>query len=297
MTLVDFSRQLAGLVEKTAPGVVAVRTQRMATASGILYRDSLVVTADHAIHGHEVTAVVLAGGSTQPAQVLGRDPGTDVAVLKLTNTVEAMPLRPAEGVAAGHLTVAVGRSAEMGPQAAMGIVSLLGGAWRTMRGGQMEQLIRLDLGLHPTQSGGAVVDAAGGLIGMATRGLSRSGALAVPVATLERVVDAVLTRGRVVRGYLGVGLQPVPLPAHLIKNLGRMQEHGLIVVSVEPESPAEQAGVLLGDVLTAINGQALDDTASVLAHLDADSPGRVLDWEVLRGGQLAVVPVTVGEKE
>jgi S1-C subfamily serine protease len=111
------------------------------------------------------------------------------------------------------------------------------------------------------------------------------------------VVEAVLARGRVVRGYLGVGLQPVPLSAHLTKHLGRAQHHGLIVVSVEPESPAEKAGVLLGDVLTAINGKPIDDTADVLAHLDAGSPGKVLDWQVLRGGQAVAVAVTVGERE
>ena len=179
----------------------------------------------------------------------------------------------------------------------MGILSLVGDAWRTMRGGQIDQLIRLDMGLHPGQSGGAVVDASGALIGMATRGLTRSGGVVIPVATLDRVVEAVVQRGRVVRGYLGVGLQPVPLSAHLTRHLGRAQQHGLIVVSVEPESPAEQAGVLLGDVLAAINGQPIDDTAGVLAHLDAGSPGRVLDWQVLRGGRLENVAVTVGERE
>ena len=297
MTLLEFSRQLAATVEKAAPAVVAVRTQRMATASGILYRDGLVLTADHAIQGHEVQAVVLSDGSTQPAHVLGRDAGTDVAVLKLTNAITAPALALNGGLAAGHLALAVGRNAGMGPQAAMGIVSLVGGAWRTMRGGSVDQLIRLDLALHPAQSGGAVVDASGGLIGMATRGLSRSGGLAIPVSTLNRVLDAVISRGRVVRGYLGVGLQPVPLPAHLTKHLGREQQQGLIVVSVEPQSPAEHSGVLLGDVLTALNGEPIDDAAAVLVHLDADSPGRTLEWQVLRGGRVEMVSVKVGEKE
>ena len=297
MTLLDFSRQMAGTVEKTGPAVVAVRTQRMAAASGILFRDGLVLTADHATQGHEVQAVVLADGSTQPVLVLGRDAGTDVAVLKLPAAPVAPVLARAGVVAAGHLALAVGRSAEMGVQAAMGIVSLAGGAWRTMRGGQLDQLIRLDMGLHPAQSGGAVVDAEGRLIGMATRGLSRSGGVAIPAATLDRVLDAVLERGRVVRGYLGVGLQPVPLPAHLMNKLGREQAHALMVVSVEPESPAERGGVFLGDVLTAVDGRAIDETAALLAHLDAGSPGRVLEWQVLRGGRVETVAVTVGEKE
>lgn len=297
MTLVEFSRHLADLVASTAPAVVAVRTQRMAAASGLLYRDGIVVTADHTVQGHEVQAVELAGGRTIPALVAGRDPGTDVAVLKLHENIAAPARTHAAGMAAGHLALAVGQSPQLGPQAAMGILSLVGDAWRTMRGGQIEQLIRLDMGLHPAQSGGAVVDAEGHLIGMATRGLTRAGGIAIPVATLDRVVDAVLARGRVVRGYLGVGLQPVPLSAHLTKHLGRKQEHGLIVVSVEEESPAEKAGVLLGDVLAAINGKPIDDTGDVLAHLDAGSPGRVLEWQVLRGGRVQSVAVTVGEKE
>jgi S1-C subfamily serine protease len=297
MTLVEFSRQLATLVEKAAPAVVAVRTQRMTAASGILYRAGLVLTADHALQGQEVQAVELADGRMMAASVMGRDPGTDLAVLKLHEELAAPVWPVATDLKAGHLAVAVGRAPQLGPQAAMGIVSLTGEAWRTMGGGQIDTLIRLDMGLHPTQSGGAVVDAEGRLMGMATRGLMRSGAVVIPVATLDRVADAVVSRGRVVRGYLGVGLQPVPLSKHLTNHLGREQAHGLIVVSVETESPAETAGVLLGDVLTAINGKPVDDTAEVLAHLDAGSPGRVLEWQVLRGGRVESVAVTVGERE
>jgi len=297
MSLADFSQQLANLVDGAAPGVVALRTPRGATASGILYRDSLVLTADHALHGHDAPTVTLPDGRSAAATVAGRDPGTDVAVLRLAEPIAAPVWQPAGQPRTGALALAVGRGSTNGAHAALGILSLVGEAWRTMRGGQIATLLRLDIGLHPGQSGGAVIDAQGRWIGMATRGLTRLGAVAIPPETLARVAGAVLQRGRVVRGYLGLGLQPVPLPAHLTKQLHRTQPHGMIVVSLEQDGPAERSGLTLGDVLTAVNGQPLEDTGDLLAYLDLGSPGRQLTCELFRGGRVETLAVTVGEKE
>lgn len=295
--LAAWSEQLASTVAAAGQHVVAVQNQNNTFAAGILWPTGdggVVVTADHALHQQEVTAVVLPDGRTVGAKVAGRDAGTDIAILRLSETVTA-PALPA-GEAAwkpGHLALAVGRSGEAGVTASMGIISVVAGAWRTWRGGQVDQMLRLDLGLYPGASGGLVVSGGLGVIGMATRGLSRVGSIALPVQTLTRVVEALMAGGKVVRGYLGVGLQPIAVPDHLSQ---QKYSQGHIVVSVEPEGPAERAGLMIGDILLAMQGQVLEDTGSLMAFLDAGSVGQQLNLEILRGGQLQSSVVTVGAR-
>ena len=178
----------------------------------------------------------------------------------------------------------------------MGAVSAIGGAWRTWSGGQIDAFIRPDRTLYPGFSGGALVDGTGKVVGLNTSGLSRSMALAIPASTINRVVDQLLTRGRIARGYLGLGMQPVRLPDNLVSSLQLASPGGLIVVSVEGGSPAEKAGVFVGDVLISLAGKNLGDPRDVQGVLDPESVGKPLPARVVRGGQLQELQITVGER-
>jgi S1-C subfamily serine protease len=189
--------------------------------------------------------------------------------------------------APGNLALAVGRSPDSGVNATMGIVSAVSGEWRTWRGGRLDRYIRLDLTLYPSSSGGLVVDTKGEAIGIATSALSRIAGLAIPASTVNRVVDEILARGSVARGYLGVGLQPVELPDH---------HKGLIVLSLEAEGPAAKAGVLIGDVVVSLGGTAVDDTDDIQTVLEKHAAGQTIQAGLVRGGVALSIGIAIGER-
>jgi S1-C subfamily serine protease len=218
-------------------------------------------------------------------------------VLKLEVSGLTPPERaPAGSLRAGSLVLAVGRGPETGVNAAMGVISSVSGAWRTWRGGRVDQFIRLDVSLYPGSSGGALADAQGRLLGLATSGLSRTAPLAVPVSTIDRVVSELLAKGHIARGYLGLGLQPVLLPDHLKNSLQVSERGGVIALSVEPGGPAERAGIVLGDVLISFDGKPLRDTDDVQAFLEAEFVGRSVRARGVRGGALVELAVIIGER-
>ncbi|OLE45056.1 MAG: LuxR family transcriptional regulator, partial [Cyanobacteria bacterium 13_1_40CM_2_61_4] len=211
-TLLSLSNDLAGAVERAARAVVAVHARPRLASTGVHWRPGVVVTADHTVRTDDDLRVTRPDGRTVPATLAGRDPATDLAVLRVADLAGPPAERgdPAR-LRVGHVVLAVGH----GPRASWGVVSTLGEAWRTWRGGEIDRLIRLDLTLYPGFSGGPLVDARGDVVGLVTSGLARQLELAVPASTVERVVEALLATGRVARGYLGIGLQPVMLPEAL----------------------------------------------------------------------------------
>jgi S1-C subfamily serine protease len=284
--LATLSNQLAGIVERTAPSVVAVHARPRFSSSGVFWRPGVIVTAEHTIRREDEIAVTLPDGSNVPATVAGSDPGTDLAILKAEHTGQAPAALSAEPVP-GHLLLAIGRAEDSGINATLGIASALGPAWRTWRGGRLDRYIRLDLTLYPGSSGGLVVNTAGEAVGIASSALSRIAGVAIPASTVNRVVDELLARGRVRRGYLGVGLQPVELPDH---------HKGLIVLSLEPEGPAAKAGVLIGDVLVGLGGRTVADTDDIQSAVEARGVGQTIEAAVVRGGAPQTVTVTIGER-
>lgn len=246
----------------------------------------MIVTAEHTIRREEEITVTLPDGTNAPATFVGSDPGADVAVLK----VESEGLAPkvvSAAPAPGILAVSAGRSQDSGVNATLGIISAVSGSWRTWRGGRLDHYIRLDLTLYPGSAGGLVVNTAGEAIGIATPALSRIAGVAIPASTVERVVGEILTRGKVTRGYLGVGLQPVEISEH---------QKGLIVLSLESNGPAAKAGVLVGDVLTTLSGNAVTDTEEVQSALEGHAVGTKVDAEFSRGGKPAKLVIVVGER-
>lgn len=278
------SDALAGLVAGAARSVVAVHA-RQTRASGFVWRPGLIVTADEALAEEGELAVALPGGRLVPATLAGRDPTTDIALLR----AEGAALDPAAletaPVAPGALALVVG-TREGIPVAALGVVSTVGPAWRSLRGGDIDARIELDLSLHPQAEGGLAVDASGRALGMAVFGPRRR-VLVIPAATIERVAARLETHGRIARGYLGLRLQPVRL-----ENGGL----GAMVMSVDPRGPGAAAGLRQGDVIVAWDGRPVADISPLLGALGPDSVGTTVAMSIRRAGEPAEVTLTIGER-
>ena len=293
--LVALSNDLAAAVERAGRPVVVVNARNRLTSSGVHWRQGVVVTAEHTVKQDEEITVGLGGGVTVPATLVGRDPGTDLAVLKADLQVPVAELSESARQP-GNLAMVIGRSADSGVNATLGAISAVSGSWRTWRGGRLDQYIRLDATLYPGSSGGAVIDTAGLTIGIATSGLSRLAGLAIPVSTVNRVVDELLAKGHISRGYLGVGLQPIALPAALVEQLKLTGSGGVIILSVEPQGPAWRAGVMIGDILVSLNGKTVEDTDDVQSVLEPGFVGQAVKATLVRGGALSEVSITIGER-
>jgi S1-C subfamily serine protease len=292
------SHNLADIVEQGGKAVVAVNGRSRISASGILWRPGIIVTAEETLQRSEEIGVTLSDNRTVAAKVIGRDRSTDVAVLKLQNIdLPVTEIGDISSLKVGHLVVAVGRSQERGVNASMGVVSTVSGAWRSSYGGLIDQFVRLDLNLYPSMEGSALVEATTGrVVGMSVSGPRRT-VLAIPASTINRVLDQLLEKGRVARGYLGVGMQPVRLPDTLKNTLNLSSSGGLIAINVEPNGPADKAGVLIGDIVVAVDGTTVSDTGDIQAMLGSQSVGKTLNVQIVRGGALVEVALTVGERQ
>lgn len=293
--LADVSTALASLVSGAEASIVRVDGRRRFPASGIVWTsDGVIMTAEHVVRRDDNISVGLPDGSTVAANLVGRDRTTDVAILK----VEASSIVPftesdKNGPAVGAMVLALGRPGRT-VQATSGILSALGESWRTRMGGQIDRYVQTDVLMYPGFSGGPLVDAHGYLVGMNSSELLPGVSLAVPVTTLARVAESLLAHGRVRRGYLGINSQGVRLPKSAREQLG--QDSGLLVVSVEPDSPADKAGVTLGDTLVSIAGSAIRHHSDLMAQLTGERVGTTVPVRLLRGGQLANLEITIGER-
>ena len=296
-TVSALSRNLADVVEQVSPSVVAVNARRHLSSSGVYWRDGVIVTAAHTVRHAEDIFVILASGQTVAATLAGVDPSTDLAALKVDSAkLSTPPFGDASRIKVGHLVLAVGRGARRGVNATLGIVGVLSGAWRTWRGGLIDQFIGLDLALHPGAAGGPLVDDQGHVLGINTPGLSRNMALTVPASTVNRVVAHLLEKGHMGRGYLGLGMHPIPLPEDLKSALKLSADSGLIVVSAEPEGPGNRAGVLIGDVIVALEGTAVRNIRDLQAFLEPDFIGKTIAMSIVRAGKPVEIKVIIGER-
>jgi S1-C subfamily serine protease len=297
MSLAAFSDDVARLVEQTAPSVVALQARRSYPSSGVIIQPGVVVTAAHTLRREDGIAALNPDGSTTSATLVGVDPTTDIAVLRLDST-QGTPITfgDAGQVKAGHFVVAVARSGDGSVAASAGIVASTGGEWRTWRGGRLDRRIQLDGGLWGGFSGGPVVGAHGGVIGIGTSALSRSRAVVIPGSALQSVSEQLLARGRVSHAYIGAAVQAVELPGGLRSQLNLSGTHGLIVISTVASGPAESAGITLGDTLLTLDDKPLKEVDDLKAALTADRIGQSVKVAFLRGGQLSTIDVVVGER-
>jgi serine protease DegQ len=292
----QFSDALAAAVEGASASVVRIEGRhRGPSSSGIVWSaDGAIVTADHKIEREEGIEVGLPDGRKVPARLVGRDPGTDIAVLR----AEAADSKPvtwagAEGLKVGHLVLALSRPGQT-VRASLGVISAVGDEWQTRSGGKIDRYLATDVAHQRGFTGGLLIDVSGRGLGLNDAGLQRGQGIALPAATLERVVESLLAHGGVRRGYLGVGAHPVRLPGPIAEQAGHPV--GLIVIAVQPGGPAEQSGVLLGDVLLALDGHPLGDMGELQALLGEERAGKEAALRLLRAGEVREIQVTLGSK-
>lgn len=291
--LQSVSDSLANAVERAAKSTVSVNARRRMPASGIVWSDTLIVTANHVVERFEDITVALVHGESVPAKLVGRDPGADIALLAIDAplgtafTHASSPGRP------GELVLAIGQPAPGRPMTSLGVVSGILPSVRTQTGATVEGILQPSVAMLPGFSGGPLVNAAGELLGLNSSTLVKSGAATIPVDALGPIVEILLQHGRPRRGYLGVGVQAVALPASVASE---HQDHGLVVTGVETGSPGEASGLIIGDVLLTLDDRPLQSVDNLLDALTGDTVGRESALAILRGGVPQTVGVTIGER-
>jgi S1-C subfamily serine protease len=294
--LTDFSNGLTSAVDKASASTILVDARKRYPASGIAYAEDLVLTADHVVTREDDLKVGLPDGKTLKVTVAGRDPGSDLALLRLAEKA-LTPARTSNDVKIGQLVLALGRPNSEGMQASWGIVASINGPARTHRGGLLDEYISTETTPYPGFSGGPLINTEGEVLGLNTSGLTRGSSLTIPVKAAWRIADALAKHGSVKRGYLGVRSQPVEIPETARKSLKREQTSGLLILWIEENGPAQQGGLFVGDTIVAISGQPVGDPDDLFSALNSDTVGKSIAVEVLRGGRPETVAVTVGERK
>ena len=294
--LSQISNELAGTVEDVSKGIVRVEARRRLPATGVVWSDDgLIVTTHHVVERDDDIQIGLADGRSLPGVLVGRDPSTDIALIRIEGDNLPSPVGKGEADArVGNLVIAVGRPGN-GPRATLGVVSALGDEWRSPAGGIIDQYLQSDVVMYPGFSGGPLVSASGNVIGINTSALVRGVSIAIPVTTVDRVVETLAEHGKIRRGYLGVGGQPVRLPKDIADDLN--QETAVMVGSVEADSPAQAAGIFMGDTIVSISGNGITGIDELLAQLNGEQIGKSTEVRILRGGQIQTLSAVVGERE
>ncbi len=294
--LTALSDGMVQAVTKAGESTVLVNGRHRMPASGIAYAQDLILTADHVVEREEDISVLLSDGSEIAAKVAGRDPGSDLVVLRLDKSSASPAETPTQEARVGQLVLALGRPSADGIEASLGVVSAIGGPVRTGRGGLLERYLRTDTTPFPGFSGGPLIDTAGRVLGLNTSGLAHGAAITIPAVLAWAIADTLAKHGHIQRGYLGIRSQPVTISPYLRTVLGREQEVGLLLVSVETGSPAEKGGLLVGDILVAVGDQPINDPDELLVNLTGQVVGKSTTVQVLRGGQPMTLTVMVGER-
>ena len=291
----EFSKELAEAVRQAGAYTLQVDARGGYPASGIALEAKAVLTADHVVEREEDIAVGLPDGRRLPARVLGRDPGSDLALLAVDGTLEVTGKAAEAEPEVGELVLSLARPTEEGIEASLGIITARGGPLRTRWGGMLERYLANDGPRYPGFSGGPLVAPDGRWLGVNTHRSQYGAGVALPAALALRIT-AKLKTGGVRRGYLGVNSQTVELAAGLQEALGRKQESALLLVGVEEGSPADQAGLLIGDLLAGLDKKAVRDHRELLELLHASEAGQKAEVELLRGGKPLRLALTLGER-
>ncbi len=288
------SSQMADAVEAIGTSLVLVNGRQGRPASGVVYAQDLLLTADHVLEREDDLTIETHDKRTLPAQFVGRDLSSDLAVLRVANLGLNAAVTATETARVGQLVLAVGRSANDGVMASVGIVSAVGGPLRIARGTTLQRYIRTDAIPYPGFSGGPLINTQGAVLGITTTGLVNSAAFAIPADIAWSIAETLARQGSIKRGYLGISSQLVNIPP--AQRGGRTQENGLLIVKVDENSPAHKGGILLGDILVSLDGHALNDAEDLQTVLTGDRVGKTIPVEVIRGGTLQTLHVTIGQR-
>lgn len=299
--LAELSSRLSNAVAEVAPGVVAIHARRRIPSSGIVWRDGVVVSASHTVRHDGEVSITLANGESVMAAVIGRDAATDLVALRIEGSgpgaaAKAAAKADADAARVGAFVLAVGRPGR-GVSASFGIVSAIAEGWRSAQGTRIERLLRLDLGVYDGFSGGPLVAASGGVIGVNNSALARGAPATLPMSVVDRVLDELLSRGHVHRPFIGVAVHPVELGSARVRRQQLSHSSGLVVLSLAEGAPADAAGILVGDVLMEAGAQTLARPADLLDALSAVAPGESVSFTVLRGDTLSHVDVSPSDRD
>jgi S1-C subfamily serine protease len=296
-TWLAFSKEISEVVARAGKSIVAVDGRSGHTSSGIVWRSNMILTAAHAIRHEARIGVIFGPDRSVQAHLAGKDRDTDIAVLKLDQDVEAEPMPLGEGttLSVGDFTVAVARSRRGNIVASAGIISGLMGEWRLGRT-RIDQFIRPDLTLYPGFSGGVLLGPSGAVVGMNTSGLVRGRPITIPALTLSRIAEEISLKGHVAQPYVGLVMQPVRIPESVQSRAGVKTQAGLLVMHVEPAGPAERGGVLIGDILTEMDGQSFDDLDDLQQILGRKGIGQSVETVLIRGGMKSQISIQIGER-
>ena len=296
--LEQWSDALADAVERASKWTVTVAARSRIAATGIVASaDGLVVTADHVIEREEDIEIGLGDDGQRPARLIGRDPSTDIAVVQVEGVdPPVVDWAPEGSVRVGHFALALGRPTSAGVEASFGVVSVIGGRWRRRRAEAVEGFVRTDTTFFPGFSGGPLVDTSGRAIGINSSRFRPGPGITIPAVTVQRVVQTLLKDGRIRRAFLGIASQATALPTALREAAGG-RETALLIVSVDDESPAGRAGVMVGDLLIGIDGDSIAGAEDLQSALGSDRVGATVSIRLLRGGEPLELPATLGERE
>jgi S1-C subfamily serine protease len=295
--LMNISDDLADAVKKAGESIVLVDGRQRFPASGILYAPDLVITADHVLERDQEIRAVLADGKEISAAVAGRDPSSDLALLKLSESTKFSAELFSGEVRVGELVLALGRHSLKGIEASLGVVSFINGPVRTHRGGMIERYIRTDAAPLPGFSGGALVNTRGQILGINTSGLTHGSLLTLPHDVAWQTAQTLAKHGSIKRGYLGIRSQIVEIPDTAFSNVGREQASGLLIVHIEENSPAAESELAIGDIIVGINSQAVTDHDQLAGVLTGEIVGQPANVDILRVGKFITIAVTVGERK
>ena len=292
-----FSDTFTQAINRGGLFTVLVNARRRIPASGIAFKDDLVITANHVVEREDELTVVLPDGKSVTANLAGRDPARDLVLLKLSQAGASPAQLAGSPAQVGQPVFALARPSSEGLEASFGIISAISGPVHTGRGGVLEKYLRAETNPYPGFSGGPLIDLEGNLLGMNTSGFSMGSLITIPADLVWKAAENLAEHGSVKQGYLGIRSQPVALNEANQSALQRAQESGLLLIGLEPNSPASSAGLIVGDILVGIAGQPLTSHEILQSRLNSETVGKTIPLEILRGGQRHDVTVTVGERK
>ena len=294
--LIELSDALADAAERAGQSTVMVNARRRIPASGIAKTADLILTANHVVERDEDLSVTLPDGTELSATVAGRDPGSDLVLLKLERAAATAAEPTKTPARVGQIVLALGRPTTGGIQASLGAVSAIDGPFRTHHGGLLERTMRTDCIPYPGFSGGPLIAADGTVLGLNTSGLTRGAAITIPTDIAWSVAETLEKHGHIRRGYLGIRSQTVEIPSDAQKSLKRKQANGLLIVGVEKKSPGAKGGLIVGDILVGVKGSPISHHDELFTHLTGEVIGKSTAIDVLRGGKLESIDVVIGER-
>lgn len=296
--LASLSNDLAAAVEQAAQSVVTVYGRQRMPATGIVWTDDgLIVSANHVVEREEDIHIDTPDGQHLSTSVVGRDPNSDLVLLKLENAELKPAVRAGREPKVGQLVLAVGRPGKSGPMASLGVIGLIGGqGGREQRRHQFGNFLKSDAAMLPGFSGGPLVDAWGEILGLNSSTLGRGSGFTLPNETIDKVVTSLQQHGRVRRGFLGVSAQAVAINDQLAESLGLESKKALVIVGLETGGPAEQQGLFIGDIIARVGGTAVGSVDQLMEQLSGDVVGQAVEIAVIRGGELTTKSIVAGER-